>query len=472
MKKVSGLAACLAFLLLALPAKTQTVPPALEVLLNQTLGNMRTNLNARSLSAAIQFSDGAIWAHANGISSVNPLDSVAVEDAYLIGSVTKTLTSACILQLADEGVLSVDDSLYQWLDTMPYINPNITIRQLLQHTSGLYDVLLHPHQQDSLLADISRIWTPEELIDRFISPPLSSPGAVWSYCNTNYFLLGMIIKVATGHPFYVEIRNRFYEPLGLPTFAIPAFEPLNVPVAHVWMDLTGDNVTEDAHDFYMSYKALNSAAGAAGGYFATPTDCTKWMRTYMRGDLLSPAMLTTARTLVNAPGSQGGKYGLGLMKNSFLGNLAYGHGGDLAYAASSWYFPGKDISITVFTNDAKKNSWTLLPVVTELLRQYVNYQQVSATAEVGAKEAVVIEAYPNPFGGSCSVSIELPKNVADLEFTLTNAWGAVVQTLHQQNLPAGSQVIRMDGLDNCAAGMYFLTVRADGLPARTLKLLK
>src|SRR6218665_3547172 len=408
MRKRYNIGVSFAFLLFFNGGNAQ-ISAALDLELQQTLDSMKTVLGAKSLSAAIQTADESVWAHATGISSAMPMTNVTPNDAYLIGSVTKTITSACILQLADEGLLTIDDSLYEWLPTMPYIDTNITIRQLLNHTSGIFDVLAHPHNQDSLLADISRVWTPEELIDRFISPPNFQPGTSWAYSNTNYFLLSMIIKEATGNPFYTELRNRFFDELELSSFAIPSFETLNSPVAHCWMDITGDGVLDDAHNFYMNYMSLNSTAGAAGGYFSTPTDCTKWMRTYMRGDLLSEEMMAEARTVVNAPGSQGGKYGLGLMKNqtNFLGYLAYGHGGDLAYHASSWYFPELDQSITVFTNDNNVTSWALLPVVQELLRTYNTYRATSIERNDRELTKQNIKAYPNPFTDQLTVSLKV-----------------------------------------------------------------
>lgn len=451
--------------------KAQDVPADLDLLLRNTLDSMRTVLGAKSLSAAMQFNDGAVWAHAKGISSTTPLANVTPNDAYLIGSVTKTLTSARILQLADEGVLSIDDSLNVWLDTMQYINPNITIRQLLQHTSGIHDVLATPGQQDSLLADISKIWTPEELIEKFIQPPLFQAGTAWSYSNTNYFLLSMIIKEATGNPFYTEIRNRFFTPLGLGSFAIPSFESLNSPVAHVWIDLNGDNIQDDAHDFYINWLSLNSTAGAAGGYYSTPSDCTKWMRSYMRGDVISAEMMAAAKTTVSAPGSQGGQYGLGLMKNSFLGNIAYGHGGDLAYHASSWYFPEKDLSITVFTNDDQKDSWKLLPVIKELLRTCMNYTPVSAShdlAEYGAQ----FEAFPNPFEDGFTATYSLPDFKGDVNLTLTNSLGQRLKSVECDANHDGQQSFKFDELKSLDTGIYFLTMNINGTAFKTIKLFK
>lgn len=449
----------------------QVVPADLDSMLCYTLDSMRAVTGAKSYSAAIQFSDGAVWSHADGVSMESPAVNVTVNDAYLIGSVTKTITSACILQMADEGKLSLDDSLHKWLDPMPYIDSNITIRQLLQHTSGIYDVLSHPHNSDSLMADMNRIWTPEELIDRFISPAIFSAGTSWSYSNTNYFLLDMIINKVSSNAFYTELRNRFYTPLGLTSFAIPAFEILFSPVAHLWLDLNGDGIEDDAHSFYMSYMSLNSTAGAAGGYFATPTDCTKWMRTYMRGDLLSPATMAAARTSVYAPGSQGGLYGLGMMKNSsdFAGYLAYGHGGDLAYHASSWYFPEKDASITVMTNDNNKNSWTLLPVVRALLKTYVNHPPVAVSA---TNAAIEIKAYPNPFTNQFTVSIESSGTTDKFDVEIKDVCGKTVS--HKKTVSGHGNMIYAEfkELETLPAGIYFVTIRTDKEGSKTIRIAK
>lgn len=470
MKTITRLLLSAAIILTTNTTYAQVVNPELEARLNRTLDSMRARIGAKSFSAAIQFADGAVWAHADGVSSISPIADVTTSDAYLIGSVTKTITSACVLQLADEGALSLDDSLHQWLDTMPYINPNITIRQLLQHTSGIYDVLSHPHNQDSLMADVSRIWTPEELIARFIGAPLFSPGARWSYSNTNYFLLDMIIKRVTGRPFYTEIRSRFYTPLLLNSFAIPAFESITTPVAHCWMDITGDRILDDAHDFYMSYLSLNSTAGAAGGYFATPTDCTKWMRKYMRGDLLSAPMMTEARRTVSAPGSQGGLYGLGQMKNlsDFLGYEAYGHGGDLAYHASSWYFPIKDASITVFTNDNDKNSWALLPVVRELLRTYTTFIPTSVT-DINAN-TIDVTTYPNPFSNELNVAVKLSSS-KELLIAISDVSGRQVAMQHTM-ASAGNATYTFENLNGLCNGVYFLTLKTNDGLWQTTKIIK
>lgn len=467
MKKRYPIACVVAFLLVS-NYSTAQIHPALDAELQHTLDSMRVVLNTKSLSAAIQTSDGSIWAHSDGISAF--ATDVTPDDAYLIGSVAKTLTSACILQLADDGLLNIDDSLHEWLPTMPYIDTNITIRQLMNHTSGIYDVLNNPNHYDSLMADMSRIWTPEELIDRFISPPLFAPGASWSYSNTNYFILGMIIREASGNEYYTELRNRFFTPLGLSTFAIPAHEVLDSPVAHVWIDLNGDGILDDGNNFFMSYMSLNSTAGAAGGYFSTPTDCTKWMRSYMRGDVISSQMMDEAQTTVSVGGNIE-QYGLGLMhkNNGFLGYEAYGHGGDLAYHASSWYFPELDQSITVFNNDNSKNSWQLIPVVRELLRTYTEFSTASLDDPATTMN---LQVSPNPFTNQISVSWNGDSD-DDISVSLLDAFGRTlaVQSAHT---PTNNRFeSRFDGLDTLPGGVYFVRITNNNNgQSTTVRLIK
>ena len=472
MKKIKLICFGIMCLFMMHHAQSQSIPLQLDSLLNVTLDSMRTSMNIKSLSAAMQFPDTSIWSRATGVSSINPAVNVTTDDVYEIGSVTKTMTSACVLQLADQGILSLDDSLFEWLDTIQYINPDITIRQLLSHQSGIYDVLNNTACQPALLANPDSIWDMQNLISSFILPPLFQAGANWSYSNTNYFLLGMIIEAATGNPYYVELRNRFFSPLGLSTISIPSFEVQNSPVAHVWLDINGDGITDDAHQFFYYWTSLNSTAGAAGGYYATPTDIAKWIRSYMREDLLSAAIMSEAKTTVYAPGTPGNTYGLGLMTKYFLGIQGFGHGGDLAYSASSWYFPGKDLSITVHGNDADKNSWTLLPVVTALLRTYTQWLSSVTSVADNFDRPVLMNAYPNPFHDGLNVQLHCNRSVENAELVLTNSIGQNISSIHLQNLSEGENNVAFNDLENLSSGFYLLSVIMDGRTVQTMKVIK
>ncbi len=435
----------------------QTVDLKLAAALQHTLDSMRAVLNVKSLSAAVQLPDGATWAGAKGISSTSPLDSASVDHVYGIGSVTKTITAGCILQLADEGLLTLNDPLHLWLDTFQYINANITIRQLLRHQSGIYDVITDPDYQPAMWANFDSIYNMSDIIHEFIHPPLFQPGAGWSYSNTNYLLLGLIIEKATGNTYYHEFRERFFTPLGMDKTAIIPFEQLAPNVAHLWLDLDGDGVTDDAHDLFIGWNSFNSSAGPAGSYYCTAAEMAVWMRAYMGGSLLSQAMMDEMMTTVNTVFPGGTKYGLGVMERNFLGIKGFGHGGDAGYSASVFYFPEKDISIAVLNNDSKNSSWTLAPVISELLRTYIECEsQVNAAHEIGNIE-VELSVYPNPFSQEINVSFKTPpQQNGEVQFVLTDVSGKIWATTERAHLPPNGQPLQLGQLGNLPPGSYFL----------------
>jgi D-alanyl-D-alanine carboxypeptidase len=450
-------------------ASNAQVPPALDSIFTYTLDSLKLLVNAKSLSAAVELPDTSIWAGANGISAVGV--NATVNDAYVIGSVTKTITAACILQLAEQNILNLDDSLHSWLDTIQYINPDITIRQLLRHQSGIYDVLTDPACQPAMFADPDSIWATGDLITTFIHQPLFAPGTSWSYSNTNYLLLSMIIDAATGNHWYEELRNRFFIPLNLNSAAAFPYEPLNTPVAHLWLDLNGDGITDDAYNWFMNTPALNASGGAAGCYFFTPTDITKWMYKYMRGDVIAPSIMSQAYVTVAAPGLPGTSYGLGLMNKYFLGfTPAYGHGGDFGYAASSWYFPTKDISITVLTNDADYNSWSLIPVVTALLKSYNNW--ITAThADDQESLAFRCRTFPNPFQDHLTIGINSAEKRSDIYINIIDAFGRSVDGFDAGIIDEGRNSFELN-TTNWVPGIYYACFQAEKQTIKVLKIIK
>jgi D-alanyl-D-alanine carboxypeptidase len=455
-------------------AFSQIIPKKLDSLLTRKVDSMRIVLKAKSLSVAIQLPNNLIWTAAKGISSETPFVQVKPNDTYLIGSITKTMTSACILQLADEKKLNLDDEIHKWVDTIQYINPNITIRQLLRHQSGIYDVLQNSKNQPAMLANKDSIWTLKNLIKTFIKPATFQAGASWDYSNTNYFLLAMIIEKATGKPYYEEYRKRFFTPLAMNSIKIPAFEGLPTNIAHVWIDLNGDGLLDDAHKFYTGWKSLNAEAGPAGGYYATASEVSLWMRSYLKGQFVSAEKMTEAKqTVVATTLTSGTRYGLGLMERTFSGIKAYGHGGDLSYSGMSWYFPEKDISITVLNNDSKVISWSLLPVVNELLKVYTKNENLLsvATSEL-ENERFDVRIAPNPFEKSLDLSIKLPLGVSALKLSLINEFGQEIVHVEKKNVERGVQKIAFENLENLNDGFYFVKIIVDGEIAKVLKVVK
>ena len=446
----------------------QTVPPELATLLDRKLDSMRIVLNVKSLGASLQLSNNAVWADASGISSTFPLDSVTPSHAYAIGSITKTITSACILQLADEGILNLNDSLHKWIEPIQFVNPNITIRQLLRHQSGLYDVITNPDYDAATKANLDSIWNLEDVVKGFIKAPLFAAGTNWSYCNTNYLLLGIIVEKATGKPYYQEYKNRFFTPLGLNTLDIAPYDPLPVPRAHFWT-----TNGQDGDSFFSNWISFFTSAGPAGGYFSTPADVAVWMRAFMGGKLHSSDIMAQAKTVVTAPGLPAGvKYGLGLMELNVLGQKGYGHGGDIGYSSFSLYFPAKDVSISVLNNDQKKTSWMLIPVVQALLKACMDYEMSVATNSPFESSGFDVNIAPNPFSDYLHVSMDLPNKVDKIDMVVTNTLGQVMAITSTRDLPEGVQQLSVDNLENLSPGMYFLSVVLDEKVVKTVKVYK
>ncbi len=458
--------ACALFLLffLAKSFAQTTVPHVLDSMLDKRLRDQRNTLGVKGLSAAIRFSDGTVWEGVAGVSSLLPVDSIQPNYLFNIGSVTKTITAGCILQMAQEGLLSLDDKLHQHLDTFNNINPNITVRQLLRHQSGIFDVVTHPDFNVVMNSNLDSIWQIKSAVQSFVGTPLFQPGAAWSYSNTNYLLLGMIIEKISGQLYNEEIHERFFGPLGLSTFAHPPFNNLPLPVANVWLNLVSPSFTSDAGDYIAQWDNFNSAMGPSGCWFATAADLARWMHAYQSSEVLSDSMLLQCRATVPSQPS-GVNYGLGIMERKFLNQTAYGHGGDLGYCANAYYFPGKDLSISVINNDALKNSWQVAPTVQVLLKAVMDYMMLTPANEPIAGPMVTktdIQVFPNPITSEFEIDAILPEQYKSVQCEMVNSFGVTICTFPNV-VPNGRTIhtpLRLG--KSMPQGVYFLKLYGDG----------
>ncbi|MFD8986097.1 serine hydrolase domain-containing protein [Streptomyces sp. NPDC059564] len=253
-------------------------------------------------------------------------------DAFRIGSATKTFTATVILQLVGEGRLSLDDTVEHWLPGVVSGNGNdgsrITVRQLLQHTSGIFNYtadLPGLASTEGFLAERYTTYTPEQLVAIAMRhAPDFAPGTGWNYSNTNYILAGMIINRVTRHTWQNEVTTRIIQPLGLRRTRTPGTDP-SIPGPHLHgYSNFGSGPTIDVTAFNPS------AAGAAGEITSTTADLTTFYTALMRGRLLAPAQLAQMQTTVPAPVLPGARYGLGLMWLPLsCGGGYFGHAGDV-----------------------------------------------------------------------------------------------------------------------------------------------
>lgn len=441
----------------------QSVHPQLAAALQASLDSMHQVLGINGISAAVQLPDDAVWAGGSGVSTFTPLDSITPQHRFETGSSTKTITATCILTLVEEGQLSLDDAIEAWVLGFDHIDPQITIRQLLRHQSGLYDILQNPDFNSSMNQFPNQVWTLEEAIGTFIKAPVFAPGTSWGYSNTNYILLGYIIEQVTGKAFQDVLQERFFQTLGLSSYANPAFDPLPTPAAHLWLDITGDGVLDDAFSYLTSLRSTFSCIGPAGGYFATPSDLARWIRASMSGSLVSSAIWSEAIQTVptSLPGNT--EYGLGLTRRDYIGYEGLGHGGDLGgYTTQAFYFPEKDLSIVVCGNDARIVSWNLSSTIAALLQSYLEGEDlVNATSDLPSSSRM--EVFPNPFHDHLQVRFRTPLPSSPLLVQLTTVAGQVVWS-EEVTASAGldSAGYTIEPLADLPAGIYALLVFTEG----------
>src|SRR4051812_18669923 len=181
------------------PTSPPTVPTAtaqLDAALQASLDRFRKKAGIPGVSATVMFPDGTSWTGVSGIAVVASKSPVAPDTAFAVGSISKTFLATLILELASEGKVDLAAPVGTYLPTIR-IDPKITVRQLLDHTSGLFDFFFAPGIDRALQGNPTAEWTPTKTLT-FVRKPYFRPGKGWHYSNTNYLLLGMIAEKVSG----------------------------------------------------------------------------------------------------------------------------------------------------------------------------------------------------------------------------------------------------------------------------------
>lgn len=349
MKTVSiRLVACLLGLVVVLPARSESL---LDTELQTVLDRGIDKSDTRGVSAAIVFSDGGLWTGVSGFSH----DTVAMDAAMLfgIGSVTKSFVAALALQLAEEGTLSLEDTVSDHLPPIAHVDGNITIRQLLNHTSGLYMFWDNEELWDALKADRARIWSPEEVL-AYIGEPYFDPGEDWRYSNTNYLILGIILEKVTDSTLSKEFRERFWGPLGIEGYLSIQEEIPNDRLVHVF----GDNFQFGSAEMDLTLEpraSHDSIIFGSGGLFMTAQDLARWSHSLFGGKVLREDSMTEMFEFIPFwPVANMRAYGLGVQqfeRRFSSGEEAIGHGGgNIGSTTYMVHLPEYEVSIVVMVN--------------------------------------------------------------------------------------------------------------------------
>ncbi len=325
------------------PARAQTggaFPPDLRAGVDRIAREVLAKTGVPSASLAI-VKDGRIaYVEAYGDARLDPRTPARPAMRYSIGSISKQFTAAAILKLAEERKLSLDDPVSRFAPDLTRAN-EVTIRQLLSHTSGYRDYWPQDYVPPVMLEEV----TAAEILDRWAKTPLDfEPGTQYQYSNTNFVIAGLIVEKASGVAFLEFLRAHIFTPLGMTSVA----------------DIDRDRLGQTDPVGYLRYAlgpprpAPKEGKGwlfAAGELAMTAQDLARWNVALLEQKLLTPASFRELTRDVLLKNGLGTRYGLGIGVTMESGRRALEHGGEVSgFTAQNVVFPDDGAAISVLTN--------------------------------------------------------------------------------------------------------------------------
>lgn len=304
------------------------------------------------------------WVGSAGVSKLGEAAKPATNGLFRIGSNTKTFVATVVLQLVAEGKIDLDNAAADYLPQFE-LDPRITIRMLLQHTSGVFNFTGEyfpdgtivpgiPWQGQEWVDNLFHSYQPEELVRLALSQPARfEPGTDWSYSNTNYVLARLVIESVTGRSLAEEMQRLIFGPLGLTGTVVPDFQT-EIPEPHAH----GYYAYQDGDEWKLvDTSSMNPSWISAGGdMISTTADLQTFLSALMSGRLLPASLLAEMRT-ARATGLPKNEYGLGLFVEEIdNGDILYTHnGGFFGWAALMYSTPdgSKTMTASITTGDAK-----------------------------------------------------------------------------------------------------------------------
>src|SRR5215510_7919747 len=293
-----------------------------------------------SVTVAVVKDGKIVYLKAYGSARLEPNTPATSAMRYSIGSISKQFTAAAILLLQEEGKLSLDDKVAKFIPDLTRAN-EVTIRQLLSHTSGYQDYW----PQDYVMPMMLKPVTAAKIMDLWARKPLDfDPGTKWQYSNTNYVIAGAIIEKASGKPLLTFLQEKVFAPLGMKS------------VANIDEKALGD--TDPVGYLRYALGPLRPAPKegpgwlfAAGELAMTAEDLAKWNISIMDQKLLQPASYRELEREMQLSNGLGTRYGLGVTLGTEAGHRAVSHGGEVSgFVSESIVFPDERVSVVALTN--------------------------------------------------------------------------------------------------------------------------
>ena len=265
------------------------------------------------------------------------------EHVFRIGSVTKQFTAAAILQLAEQGKLSLQDELTRFIPDYPTLGKKITVEQLLNHTSGIRSYTDMPEWNEEVRR---KDFTVSALIDFFKNQPMDfEPGTKWEYNNSGYILLGFIIEKVSGQTYAAYVQEHFFKPLGMSNSYYGDVAPVikNRVAGYGQADVAGTYTNADFLSMTQPY--------AAGSLLSTVEDLFTWSKALHSGKVVQPESLKKMTTPTVLPDGTDTHYGFGLQMGNLFGSPTVEHSGGInGFLSDLLYLPKEEVCVAILTN--------------------------------------------------------------------------------------------------------------------------
>jgi D-alanyl-D-alanine carboxypeptidase len=354
----------------ALAGPVAAAPPAadeeLAVKLQAHLERWRVNHRAPGVAAAVRLPDGSRWIGTSGTRTVGAA-ALAVRPGtpFAVASLTKTFMAALILQLREEGQLWLGTRISTWLPDYPKAH-RITVKMLLNHRSGIFDYFAHPRYEARVFGRPSHRWRPAEIL-KLTGPRYCAPGKCYRYSNTNYVLLGQVVRKVTGKSPARNIRERFLEPLGLDETYFQGQERIGKePAKGYWATTSGWRGFSDGTRLRPNTSGA-TVAESAGALVSSVRDISDWQDALLGGEVLEPASLELMLQFHPSSG-----YGLGMRYAVLDGRLGIGHGGSLrGYVSLMDRLPDEDLDVVILTNLGRTTIQALADKLTRVTLRHI-----------------------------------------------------------------------------------------------------
>jgi len=340
------------------------------------IANLQAALQSSTKPGAalsIVTADGSVWSGANGFENIEAGTAMTADSRSGIGSITKTMTAVTTLQLMQEGKLSLDDTLAQWLPQVVGKIENsetITLRQLLNHSSGIPE-FFDDDFEAVLLDNPNFAWQPQDFISFVYGETASfEPGDRYSYSNTNYTLLALVIEAAAGATLAEQFETRIFQPLGMDSTSIVSIDssPADFPQGYIDFAAPEYEGLSDVSQlipvpFHPSVRGFGE-----GGTVSTVPDITRFSQALNNGELLAPQTFMQMQQDI-APTSEGEeRYGLGITLPSTPFGTFVGHSGGFPGVNSNmFYLPEQQITVVTIENQLEGDSPLFVNAIATLL---------------------------------------------------------------------------------------------------------